>query len=116
VHKKFGTAEEALRLAERLGVRVVVPVLPLSFLQRIAEEAERRGILVLYAEMERLHIDLEPRCADYHSDTDAMVPTRGEDGEVFYRHFRFRGFKVLVGVEIVTRPLTSLDVERATAV
>jgi len=44
-------AEYVIELAQKFGAKIIVPVLPMSFIARLAELAPRHGITVLYAKM-----------------------------------------------------------------
>ena len=82
--------------ARELGARAVVPVLPLSFIARLAELA--RGYDLLWAEMEAVKVlTEEPRPgADYDPSTEVYI--KGYEGS--YRIMRFKGFKRIKAVKL----------------
>ena len=91
---RYRGAEHALQVAEELGAEYIVAVLPLSMVARLAELAPARGVTVLWAEMELLHSGCPGAslCPEYDPDRDAIASGR---------HYRFRGFKRVVRVELV---------------
>jgi len=102
--RQVSTAERAVEIAERYGAKIIVAVLPLSFVQRLIEETKKRGITLLKAEMELLHICDRNPCPIFDPYMDAIEPTRREDGKVIYRHFRFKRFVRRVAIEEIVEP------------
>lgn len=99
--RPLSTAEDAIRLAKRLGADVIVPVLPLSFIARLCELARKEGVLLLWAEMELLHMCAGESCPAYDPERDAVVQSREMDtGKTTYRHFRFSRFRRIVDVRL----------------
>lgn len=103
IHSKpLSTARDAVHLAEVHKADYVVPVLPLSFIMHLVEEAKNRDFVVLRADMENLHNCSVVPCPMFDAGRDTIVETRDvSTGKTFYRHFRFRGFKVLKDVVLV---------------
>jgi len=99
----LSTAEDAVRLAEEKKADYIVPVLPLSFIARLVEEAKKRGFTVLRAEMDLIHTCASDLCPDFDERTDVIMRSRDlQTGEEIRRHYRFREFVKLKAVEIVT--------------
>ena len=103
-NKPLGTVEEATKLVEQYKAKYVVPVLPLSFIARLVEESKKKDFVVLWAEMELLHNCKEGvKCKDYDPNQDSIVKTKDmQTGEEFFRHYRFRGFKILKAIKFET--------------
>ncbi|MEM4562486.1 MAG: hypothetical protein QXI55_00960 [Thermofilum sp.] len=98
------TAEYVIDLARRLGAKVIVPVLPLSFIARLVEEAGKRGYVVLFAKMNAI---LTTRDFDEAKKLVLEAPekrtiTTYADGTI--RVFEFERFERIVKVEVVTEP------------
>jgi len=95
----FQTAEQVVRAAEEVGADVVVPVLPLTFVQKLCQYAEARGFTVLYSQMQLIHDSCPGRltCAYFDPHSDVFLPGRGR----INRHYRFQGFRKLLRVELV---------------
>ena len=96
------TVEKALELVEMYGADYVVPVLPMTFIMRLVEESKKRGFKVLRADMQLLHYCSSRPCPDFRPQTDVVIESKDlETGGKIYRHFRFRGFKLLKDVRLV---------------
>lgn len=97
----LSTADEAVKLIEKYGAQYVIPVLPLSFVVRLVEESKKKNFTVLWTEMELIHNCTEgPACPEYDDSTDSLVRTKDlRTGEEFYRHYRFKKFKVLKDIK-----------------
>jgi len=95
----FQTVDQVVEAAEKAGAQVVVPVLPLTFIQRLCEYAEARGLTVLYSQMQLIHDSCPGRltCAYFDPHSDVFLPGRGR----INRHYRFQGFRKLLRVELV---------------
>lgn len=97
------TAEQAVELAKQHNAKYIIPVLPLSFIAHLVTSAQREGFTVLRAEMENIHNCSQHPCPDYKHDTDTIMESRDYNtGETIYRHFRFKEFRVLKAIQIVT--------------
>ncbi|MEM4563577.1 MAG: hypothetical protein QXI55_06610, partial [Thermofilum sp.] len=98
------TADYVIDLARRLGAKVIVPVLPLSFIARLVEEAGRHGYTVLMARMEAVattrSVD-EARRLLYEAPERRSIATYA-DGTI--RVFEFVRFERIKKVEVVTEP------------
>lgn len=90
------TAEFAIELVKKFNANIVVAVLPLSFIAHLSEKQKENNFTLLWAEMELLHRGLKEPCAEYNYKTDSIV----ED-----RHFRFKKFKIIRSVEMITEEL-----------
>lgn len=106
----ISTADQAVQLIKKHNAQYVVPVLPLSFIAHLVTASAREGFTVLRAEMENIH-NCSPytgypnSCPDYNPDTDTIMQSKDfSTGETIYRHFRFREFRKLKAIEIVTEP------------
>jgi len=95
----FQTAEQVVKAAERVGAHVVVPVLPLTFVQKLCEYAEALGFTVLYSQMQLIHDNCPGHltCAYFDPHSDVFLPGRGRVN----RHYRFQRFRKLLRVELV---------------
>ena len=101
-------AEYVAEKAREVGARYVVPVLPLSFIARLAELAPSYGFTVLYSRMRLL---AEAKKGDDRAlgellKAHAEAPDRRAIVEYAdcYRLFEFERFEVLKRVEVVTEP------------
>ncbi|MEM4455519.1 MAG: hypothetical protein QXT28_12450 [Thermofilaceae archaeon] len=97
-------ADYVIDLARRLGAKVIVPVLPLSIIARLVEEAGKRGYVVLLAKMNAI---LTTRDFDEAKKLVLEAPekrtiTTYADGTI--RVFEFERFERIVKVEVVTEP------------
>ncbi|MEM4454825.1 MAG: hypothetical protein QXT28_08960 [Thermofilaceae archaeon] len=98
-------AETVLEEALRVGARYIVPVLPLSFIARLAELAPQKGITVLFSRMEPIASTRDPE--------EVLRLLREKPGwraAVTYadgvtRVYEFVRFEVVRSVELVTEPL-----------
>jgi len=101
-NKPIATAEDAVRLIRKHRAEYVIPVLPLSFIARLVEESKKHGFKVLRADMQLIHLCEKQPCPDYNPQTDTIVVSRDlTTGETIYRHFRFKGFKILKDIIFV---------------
>jgi len=103
-HKEpLNTAEEAIKLASQFNASYIVPVLPLSFIAYLVDEAKKYDITVLRAEMILVHNCTKDPCPDFDPYTDVIITSRSlRDGSMVRRHFRFDRFTVLKGIKIET--------------
>ncbi|MEM1690733.1 MAG: hypothetical protein QXG48_06165 [Thermofilaceae archaeon] len=97
-------SDYVIDLARRLGAKVIVPVLPLSFIARIVEEAGRRGYIVLFAKMNAILTtrDFDEAKRLILEAPDRRTITTYADGSI--RVFEFERFERVVRVEVVTEP------------
>jgi len=95
----FRSVQEVEEVRERVGADVVVPVLPLTFVQRLCQVAEAAGFTVLYSEMKLIHDNCPGQliCAWFDPHSDVFLPGRGR----INRHYRFQRFRKLLRVELV---------------
>lgn len=98
-------AEYVVEKARELGAEYIVPVLPLSFIARLAELSKKEGFTVLFSRMKTIAtLDSEEearKLVEEAPDKRTMVSYR--DGTT--RVFEFDRFEKLVKVELVTEPL-----------
>jgi len=98
--REFANAEEVMNLAREYKADFIVPVLPMSFIMRLVELAEREGITVLYSEMELIRTEYsQPIAVDPYSEV--VVPARDERGRRCYKVFRFKCFKRIKEIKLV---------------
>lgn len=96
------TADRVVDLVKKHGAKYVMPVLPLSFIMRLVEVSKRENFTVLRAEMENIHNCSEQPCQEFNEETDTIMESRDfQSGEKIYRHFRFKGFKVLKDIVFI---------------
>ncbi len=101
--KPIATAEKAIELAKNVRADYIIPVLPMSFIIHLVSEAKKHGFTVLRAEMDTLHNCSKQPCPDFDEFQDTIMESRDLDtGETIYRHFRFREFRVLREIKIVS--------------
>jgi len=106
LYGELPNAELVMEVAEELGARYIVAILPLTFVKRLTEIAREKGVVVLRPSMrEARDVDREPvPGVDY--DPDREVVTEVHDGrKTFYRVFEFLGYEEVLDVQVVTRPL-----------
>ena len=103
--KFIPNADFVIKKAREVKADVVVPVLPMSFITRLVEIA-RPQMTVLWAKMERIHDCESINCPEFNPDTDTIVPGK-EGGKPLMRHFRFKKFEEILGLNFVTRDLYS---------
>ena len=100
--KPLSTAQDAIKLATQHKVDYIVPVLPMTFIMHLVAEAKKHGFVVLRADMENIHNCEQQPCPEFNPDTDTIMESKDfNTGQKIYRHFRFRGFKVLKEIKIV---------------
>jgi len=101
-------AEYVLQKAKEVGARYIVPVLPLSMIAHLAEQAPREGITVLFS---RMKVVAEAKKDDrdalqklfelYRERPEARTVVEYSDR---LRLFEFERFEVVKKVEVVTEP------------
>jgi len=102
LEKKFGNpriiqlsgripnAEYVAETAQNFNAKVIIPVLPLSFIARLVELSKKYGFEVWWAEMEQIGIlSYQPVAGkDYNPETDAWI----KGYENTYKIMRFKKF------------------------
>lgn len=98
------TAEYVVEYAQRVGAKVIVPVLPLSFIARLVEEARKAGYIVLFAKMNAIATtrDFDEAKRLVLEAPEKRTITTYSDGTL--RVFEFERFERIVRVEVVTEP------------
>jgi len=101
-------AEYVIQKAKEVGARYIVPVLPLSMIAHLAEQAPKEGITVLFS---RMRVVAEARKDDrdalqklfelYRERPEARTVVEYSDR---LRLFEFERFEVVRRVEVVTEP------------
>jgi len=100
------TVDKALELIGKVNADYVIPVLPLTFVVRLVEESRKSKFVVIRPIMDLVHECSSTPCPDYDPRTDTLVETKDyETGRVFYRHYRFREFRILKEVQFVEEVL-----------
>jgi hypothetical protein len=98
------TAEHLINIVKNTGAEVVVPVLPLSFIARLAEAAKKEGFTILFARMDVVAQTRDVWEAEriVSEARDKRTTTTYADGTV--KVHEFKGFEKLVEVKLVTEP------------
>ena len=93
-------AEYVVQKAREYNASVIVPVLPLSFIARLCELAQREGYTVLYAEMECIAVykNVEDARKKVQEAPEKRNLASYADGTV--RVFEFKGFKKIKAVKL----------------
>ena len=103
--KPLSTAQDAVNLVKQHGTKYVIPVLPLSFIAHLVQEAKKHDFIILRAEMENIHNCRSENCPEYNPDTDTIMESKDfNTGQKIYRHFRFKEFVILKDIQIITEP------------
>jgi len=98
ISKTFRDVREVYYDIKSAGAQYAVVVLPLSM---IAALAQYRDIVWLWAEMEPLHQNCKGElCPEYNPDSDVILESVG-----VVRHLRFKEFRKILKIEMVTEPL-----------
>jgi len=93
----FVSVEEVYTTLKSANVQYAVVVLPLSMIARLVEYTD---VIFLWSEMVKVHDNCEGlSCPLFDPTQDAILPTRSNHG-IFYRHFRFAGFKRIKAVRL----------------
>jgi hypothetical protein len=102
---KIPNAKFVADLAAEVGARVVVAILPLSFMMELARLAQERGFTLLMARMRPVYES--PRQDDavrvMKEDLRRRLVTRHADG--MYRVMEFEGFIIVREIKIIGEPL-----------
>ena len=111
LEKKFGNpriiqlsgripnAEFVVEIAQKHSAKVIVPVLPLSFIARLVELSRKFDFEIWWAEMEQIALlkhQPEPH-KDYNPETDAFI--KGYEGT--YKIMRFKKFHRIKEIKMV---------------
>jgi len=103
--KPLSTAQDAVNLVKQHGAKYIIPVLPLSFIAHLVQEAKKHDFIVLRAEMENIHNCTQHPCPEFNPNTDTIMESRDfNTGQKIYRHFRFKCFVILKDIQIITEP------------
>jgi len=98
ISKTFRDVREVYYDIKSAGAQYAVVVLPLSM---IAALAQYRDIVWIWAEMEAIHQNCKGEfCSEYNPDSDVILEAVG-----MTRHLRFKEFKQILKVEMVTESL-----------
>ena len=102
--KPVPNAEFVIKLAEAIGAKYIVPVLPLSFIARLVEHGRKSGITVLFARMEVVaQVEtIEEALKIVNENPLARTVTTYADGTI--KVHEFKGFEVIKEVKLVTEP------------
>ena len=97
-------AESVMEIALQHNAKVIVPVLPLSFIARLVELGKKHGITVLFARMEAIAQvnSIEEASAIVAEAPDKRTFTTYADGTV--KVHEFVRFEVIKEVKLVTEP------------
>jgi hypothetical protein len=102
---KIPNARFVADLAAEVGARVVVALLPLSFMMELAKIAQERGFTLLMARMRPVYES--PRQDDavrvMQEDLRRRTVARHSDG--MYRVMEFEGFIIVREIKIIGEPL-----------
>jgi hypothetical protein len=108
IQQAVPNAEYVLARAKEVGARYIVPVLPLSMIAHLAEQAPREGITVLFSRMKVVaearkddHAALQKLFELYRERPEARTIVEYSDR---LRLFEFERFEVVRRVEVVTEP------------
>jgi len=99
VSGRIPNAEYVAETAQNFNAKVIIPVLPLSFIARLVELSRKFGFEVWWAEMEQVGIvsyQPEPH-KDYNPETDAFI--KGYEGT--YKIMRFKKFHRIKEIKMV---------------
>jgi hypothetical protein len=101
-------AEYVIQKAKEVGARYIVPVLPLSMIAHLAEQAPRDGITILFSRMRVVaearkddHAALQRLFELYREKPEARTVVEYSDR---LRLFEFERFEVVKKVEVVSEP------------
>lgn len=97
-------ADYVIELARKYGARIIVPVLPLSFIARLVERARGYGITILFARMEAIaQVSSAEEARELIREfPEARTMTAYADGTI--KIHEFKRFEVVKEVRLVTEP------------
>jgi len=99
ISRTFTDYKEVLDEIKNANCKYAVVVLPLSMIAQLVND---KSITWLFAEMEGIHECLGPElCEEFNPDTDVWLPLHGKSTG---RHMRFKQFRKILRVEMVTEP------------
>ena len=99
VSGRIPNAEYVAEIAQKHNAKVIIPVLPLSFIARLVELSRKFDFEIWWAEMEQtalLNHQPEPH-KDYNPETDAFI--KGYEGT--YKIMRFKKFHRIKEIKMV---------------
>jgi len=97
------TAQYVVDLVKKYNAKIVVPVLPMSFIAHLAEAGKRNGFIVLFAKMEAIaQVPPEEARKLVEEAPDKRTMTTYADSTA--KVHEFRGFEKVKEVKIVTEP------------
>ena len=97
------SAEFVAEKAIELGAKIVVPVLPLSFIARLVELARKHGFTVLFARMREIHRGSREEAEKLVKEVPEKRTAVEYSGGV-WRVWEFEKFEKVVKIEVVTEP------------
>jgi len=94
-------ADTVIQLAKKYNASIIVPVLPLSFIARLAEVSKREGFAVLFARMEAIFQGSpeEAKSIQKEAPEKRTITTYADNT---CKVHEFRGFEKVIAVEIKT--------------
>jgi DNA-binding NarL/FixJ family response regulator len=103
-NKNVASAEEVVELAKKYNAKIVIPILPLSFLAKLAEEARKNSLIVLLSKMNTVKTTRDLREATRLIDEapDKRTVSTMADGTL--KVVEFQKFEKLIAVEVITEP------------
>jgi len=106
IYQLFGvvpTADFVVQKAKEVNAKIIVPVLPMSFIAHLVEAGRRSGFVVLFAKMEAIaQTDPETARKMVAEAPDKRTMTTYADGTV--KIHEFKGFEKVKAVKIETEP------------
>ena len=97
------TAEFVVQKAREVNAKIIIPVLPMSFIAHLVEAGRRSGFEVLFAKMEAIaQTDPETARKMVAEAPDKRTMTTYADGTV--KVHEFRAFEKVKAVKIETEP------------
>ncbi|RLI84071.1 hypothetical protein DRP07_02195 [Archaeoglobales archaeon] len=104
--RPLSTAADAIHLAKECGAEYIIPVLPLSFIAYLVDQASKEGIKIIMAKMKSIHECYQQPCPQFMEDYDTIIESRDyNSGIKIYRHYRFEKFCILEGIKFIERDL-----------
>jgi len=96
-------AEYVVEVARKYNADIIVPVLPLSFIARLAELSRKQGFTVLFVRMDAIAQTTPEKATKLIAEApEKRTMTTYADGSV--KVHEFKGFEKVVKVEVVTEP------------
>jgi len=95
-------AEYVVEIAQRIGAKVIIPVLPLSMIARLSELAPKYGLIILWSEMQQIKtLEREPiPNVDYDPSIETVVVASGAHEQRTYRIMRFVKFHRIKAIKL----------------